>query len=101
MLLTTHRLTVRVARCPVPGRRTVAALATARRAVAAPATVARPGLVGAVPVTRGLRASSATARGLKTGIVGLPNVGKVRVCFWGRLGRRFSHAATAAPKCGH
>lgn len=27
--------------------------------------------------TRGLRASAPTARGLKTGIVGLPNVGKV------------------------
>ena len=84
MLRTTHRLTAHVARGahpslgrPTPGRHAVSALATPLRAALAPPPAPRPGLVGAVPSSRGLRASSATARGLKTGIVGLPNVGKV------------------------
>lgn len=79
MLRTTHRLTAAasVLGRPTPGRRSVAALAMPLRAALAPPAPPCPGLVGAVPSSRGLRVSSATARGLKTGIVGLPNVGKV------------------------
>ena len=46
-----------------------------------PVGPARPG----VAPTRGLRTST-VAQGLKAGIVGLPNVGKVRPRLWGKVG---------------
>ena len=94
-----------------------AAATWAARTFSSPATTAPPplrssGLAGRLSpgggaATRGLRVSAPTARGLKTGIVGLPNVGKVGGdggwgVWWGwrpamRVGRAVPTAAARGP----